>query len=741
MHLVIEQFLFTNRKKYLSGGFAAIRQIYEQCETTQAEYKEILKEAIRLTEISTSIEDAFFAYAKNRIGFPPRMLADYLKKAADYCHLKQPLLGMTDLKTVYEVQKKVTESVILRIRFGKDTQTIRNVTQLYYDFIKSYQVPKAAPVTQGPKKEMPVIQQVETIDEEKKIDEAQCIVDVEKTAQNNSEPDLAVLDKPTNEQAEDLLWVDFSMDDSYMFTKPVSYIYKGLTHEAKSWNRLYVELCGLFFTDYHNAFMGIINGDIPGYNALAFADEKYYQQMREPKSFADGYYVESNLDATSIVRKIRALSGLFNVGDDLRITYRKVKEYHLSLHNKHRELSTAEQLSIIDADYDWKRDDLLLVDFVHDASYAFTQPEAYEYSNVTKRITKWGKLYADLCGKLFEDYHDSFMTIVNGDIPGYNTLAFADEHHKGNLRVARCFAPGHYLESNMDSTAILRRIRGLYQLFSLGDKLRISYRKARNKEMGRSEQIVKKEWIIIQLEERGLTYQDKRAWSGCLWIVGGHELDEFIYDCKLHGYTLSFKPEGCKTYPNKAVWWTKDQPESQILIEISPDSVDATSLDAFRRFLLEKQDLAERTADNYCRAILKIEEYIQRNNLNHHLRGCNADEMQSLIDVIMARPDFEKLDRDRHRQFLAAMKQYLMFLRGEIKEKPDFIQAREAFFSGDGEEHNRYVLHAEFEDGRVAGAVWQHLLHHVELVAHVVCSLLNINAILEFQSDDGDVFL
>ena len=94
-----------------------------------------------------SVEDAFFVYAKECTGLPPRMLSEYLQKAADYCHLKQPLLGMTDVKTVRNVQQKVAEGKLLRFRFGKDTQAIRKVTQLYYTFLKNYR---------GVKEESPV---------------------------------------------------------------------------------------------------------------------------------------------------------------------------------------------------------------------------------------------------------------------------------------------------------------------------------------------------------------------------------------------------------------------------------------------------------------------------------------------------------------------------------------------------------------------------------------------------------
>lgn len=596
MQLANVQYLFTGGVKGLSGASGMIRQMYEQYQADPSKYQSILKEAILMTGTpSTSVQDAFFAYAQGKIGLPTRMLSDYLQKAADYCHLKQPLLGITDVQEVRRIQQKVAEGKLLRFRYGKDAQTIRNVTQLYYNFVKSYRETKAQPATQlgstpSVTKEEPPQLTAEAVDAPPALEVGEVMQDADEPADLNEEiSETDPVEEAVSDNAavsSDELWVDFSVDNSYLFTKPNYYIYKGNRYDVKSWNRLYVEVCGLLFADYHDAFMGSMNGDILGYNALIFADEQNYRRMRTPKPFAPGYYLESNLDATSIVRKLCGLHRLFNVGDALQISYRTVVGYQPSQPKTHKEIGNGDQLSV-DSNYNWHRDGLRLMDFSQEISYAFTQPEAYQYNGVTKRVSKWGKLYADLCGALFEDHHDAFMGIMNGDIPGYNALAFADEQHKTGMRVARQFAPGYYLESNIDATTIVRKIRGLHKLFGIGDKLRISYHATGN---GGNDISAKEdhsdEWIIEQLKANGITYQDKRSRDGCLWIVGGHELDAFARDCKVHGYTLSFKADGCKTYPDKAVWWTKDQPESQEQIAID---VDEDSLDSFKQFLQEEE--------------------------------------------------------------------------------------------------------------------------------------------------------
>lgn len=142
MQLANVQYLFTDGQKGLSGASAMIRQMYDLYKSKPEDYQTVLKEAIRLTSLNASVEDAFFTYAKEHIGLSPSMMAEYLKKAADFCHLKQPLLGMTDVKAVRNVQQKVAEGKLLRFRYGKDAQTIRTLTHLYYTFIKSYRAPQ-----------------------------------------------------------------------------------------------------------------------------------------------------------------------------------------------------------------------------------------------------------------------------------------------------------------------------------------------------------------------------------------------------------------------------------------------------------------------------------------------------------------------------------------------------------------------------------------------------------------------
>lgn len=667
MQLANVQYLFTKGEKGLSGASVLIRKMVELYQANPEAYQIILKEAIHMTgATSTSVEDAFFAYAKDKVGIPPKMLADYLKKAADYCQLKEPLLGTTDVKVVRNIQQKISDGKLLRFRFGKDAQTIRNVTQLYYNFVKSYRKSKeettfnSAPVQEAPP-ENPVVPETSEVapNVAPAISLEEFAASVEQVQENERSEEVAISEKvvPADSIVAQLT-VDFGRDNSYPFTKPVTYTYKGQNHPAKSWNRSYVEICGLLFADHRDAFMSIMNGDIPGYNALAFADEQNYNRMRVPKSFAPGFYLESNLDATSIVQKLRGLHQLFAVGDDLQIVYQMVDGCQPSRPKERREVGAQGQL-VVDENYDWCRSGLLLVDLTKETSYAFTQPDAYEYKGVTRRVNRWGKLYADLCGLLFEDYHDAFMSIMNGDVPGYNSLAFADEQHKGGMRAAKQFTPGYYLELNMNATTIARRIRGLYQLFNLGDGLRISYMKTGDTRPAIIPEESGEEWIIHELRSKSIPFTDNRAVDGCLWIASDMASPISLEEAAARGYHLCLKQDGCRAYPNRAVLWTKDQPQKVVNTAAFRRKLDKN----FKPYLLSAKKLAAPTADQYSQSIEAVEKFIIERGLGFTLDTDDPDDAQHIYDVLLGRKDFAEWNNQRHHQYSAALAQYVGYLR------------------------------------------------------------------------------
>lgn len=96
--------------------------------------------------------------------------------------------------------------------------------------------------------------------------------------------------------------------------------------------------------------------------------------------------------------------------------------------------------------------------------------------------------------------------------------------------------------------------------------------------------------------------------------------------------------------------------------EPTSDADSSISLEAFKHYLNKEKGLAERTAGNYWTSIRMIEEYIQRHQLDFSLLNTDAACAQRIFDLLMARPDFEQINIQRHHQYSAALTQYVSFL-------------------------------------------------------------------------------
>lgn len=64
------------------------------------------------------------------------------------------------------------------------------------------------------------------------------------------------------------------------------------------------------------------------------------------------------------------------------------------------------------------------------------------------------------------------------------------------------------------------------------------------------------EWDVIDyLQKKGLTYVDKREQGGALWVVGGHELNEFMSELQEQGFRFCYKEQGGKASKGASAWY------------------------------------------------------------------------------------------------------------------------------------------------------------------------------------------
>ena len=67
----------------------------------------------------------------------------------------------------------------------------------------------------------------------------------------------------------------------------------------------------------------------------------------------------------------------------------------------------------------------------------------------------------------------------------------------------------------------------------------------------------KKVDITDFLDVSGVTYVDRRPYTGALWLIGGLELQHIVDQCAALGTRFRYKPEGGTATKGKPGWWTK----------------------------------------------------------------------------------------------------------------------------------------------------------------------------------------
>lgn len=123
-------------------------------------------------------------------------------------------------------------------------------------------------------------------------------------------------------------------------------------------------------------------------------------------------------------------------------------------------------------------------------------------------------------------------------------------------------------------------------------------------------------------------------------------------------YKLSYKADGCKTYPNRSVWRTKDRAEEKVDTSDFHRRLD----EGFKPFLISTKKLAASTAAQYSQSIEAVEQFILERGRDCTLDTDDPDEVQWIYDALMGQKDFADWNNQRHHQYSAALAQYVSYL-------------------------------------------------------------------------------
>lgn len=69
--------------------------------------------------------------------------------------------------------------------------------------------------------------------------------------------------------------------------------------------------------------------------------------------------------------------------------------------------------------------------------------------------------------------------------------------------------------------------------------------------------VTQKTGVLEILKQEGVSYVDKSAAGGALWVIGGHELDDMMAQLKSKGYAFVFSEKGGRATKGQSAWWYK----------------------------------------------------------------------------------------------------------------------------------------------------------------------------------------
>lgn len=281
--------------------FVEINDLYQN---NKEEFKKLLREAKAMVEQRKNYENEFYNWLLNKI--PPASLSEYFLNYKDietFCLerniLKDKLFCTTDIVVLGKVKHTILENGLFRFKYKYRIKKMSICINYYITFVKektantSSQIPYA-------------VNETTSKTEEPESKGKKCLDSIE--------------------ELDNVLTVNFADEENLAFTKPIYFTYFGEEFvNINNWTNLYVSVVKCLYDDYPSIFMKYLNRSFTGdNNRIDFGEFSVSGTMKAPKCISKGYYLETNLSANNIIRKIKELLDLCLVDrENLIIRYRK----------------------------------------------------------------------------------------------------------------------------------------------------------------------------------------------------------------------------------------------------------------------------------------------------------------------------------------------------------------------------------------------------------------------------------
>lgn len=270
-------------------------EIVKLLKNDRKQFDKLLEEAKKMTEVTEKDNrENYLAWLSQKVSSAQLSEFCMLYEIIDeFCIktnvLKRSLLETTDINIIRSVQRTIEQNQVFRFQHEREINRISSAMRYYVTYIKEHLVIEG---------------------------EIKSII---------MESDVAsVKESATDENAKMLNQISFSEITDLSFMKPVYVSYFGKEIQGiSSWEQLYVNVFRKLYKNYENSIP--INQAFNSVNGrMDFCTDEYFASMVAPQEIVNGKYLEMNLSATDIVRKIKILLDICLIDEkNLIIKYEK----------------------------------------------------------------------------------------------------------------------------------------------------------------------------------------------------------------------------------------------------------------------------------------------------------------------------------------------------------------------------------------------------------------------------------
>ena len=288
--------------KPASKLFAEIVALYKN---DRKQFDNLLMEGMSMSdELKQDNQDKYIAWLTQKVS-PAQLSELYMMYEIidEFCIerkvLKKPLLQTTELEIVKAAQQMIEQNKVFRFLHKREMKKISTAMQHYVTYAK------------------------EIYKNEYEDNDA---TSLETVVIDDKKINSIAVDKENNKQENSREWsvISFSNIDNLAYTHPAYASYFGEEiQNITSWKQLYVNVFKKIYEDYADRIP--VNQSFNGVNGRSdFCTSENYASMSAPREIVDGKYLETNLSATDIVRKIKRILEICLVDDEnLLIKYEK----------------------------------------------------------------------------------------------------------------------------------------------------------------------------------------------------------------------------------------------------------------------------------------------------------------------------------------------------------------------------------------------------------------------------------